>query len=86
MTPHAGRVPALPVFLDSAWPPLPRSSVPECTTMVRCVAVSFCLPARTQEEEEGREGRRTPMTLSWPMSLISLSVVEPCALPWPSVL
>lgn len=29
MTPHAGRVPALPVFLDSSFPPFPRSSVPE---------------------------------------------------------
>lgn len=26
------------------------------------------------------------MTLSWPMSLMSLSVTEPWALPWPSVL
>ena len=35
MTPHAGRPPALPVFLLSAWPPFPRSSVPACTTTVR---------------------------------------------------
>ena len=33
--PQAGRVPALPVFLDSSFPPLPRSSVPEWTTTVR---------------------------------------------------
>lgn len=36
MTPHAGRVPALPVLSDSALPPLPRSSVPEWQTTVRC--------------------------------------------------
>lgn len=35
MTPQAGRVPALPVFLDSGWSVLPRSSVPEWTTTVR---------------------------------------------------
>ena len=35
MTPQAGRAPALPVFLDSSCPPLPRSSVPAWTTMVR---------------------------------------------------
>jgi len=34
--PQAGRVPALPVFKDSSLPPLPRSSVPEWTTTVRC--------------------------------------------------
>jgi hypothetical protein len=33
--PQAGRPPALPVFLESGWPPLPRSSVPACTTTVR---------------------------------------------------
>ena len=40
-----------------------------------------------------RDGRKwtaerelTPMTLSGPMSLTSLSVTEPFALPWPSVL
>lgn len=57
MTPQAGRRPALPVFLLSSLPPLPRSSVPACTTTVR------------------------PSTLSGPMSLISLSVTEPVALP-----
>lgn len=31
-------------------------------------------------------GRLTPMTLSEPISLISLSCTLPCALPWPSVL
>jgi hypothetical protein len=41
MTPQAGRGPALPVFLDSSWPPLPRSSVPAWTTIVRCLCVSF---------------------------------------------
>ena len=35
MTPQAGRPPAFPVFLLSSLPPLPRSSVPACTTMVR---------------------------------------------------
>lgn len=35
MTPQAGRAPALPVFLDSGWSLLPRSSVPAWTTMVR---------------------------------------------------
>lgn len=34
MTPQAGRGPALPVFLLSSFPPLPRSSVPAWTTMV----------------------------------------------------
>ncbi len=34
MTPQAGLVPALPVFLDSAFSPLPKSSVPEWTTTV----------------------------------------------------
>jgi len=34
--PQAGRVPAFPVFLDSSFPPCPRSSVPEWTTTVRC--------------------------------------------------
>lgn len=33
--PHAGRPPALPVVLLCSWPPLPRSSVPACTTIVR---------------------------------------------------
>jgi len=61
MTPQAGRVPALPVFLDSSLPPWPRSSVPEWTTTVR------------------------PITLSGPINLMSLSVVEPLPFPWPSV-
>ena len=61
MTPQAGRPPALPVFLLSSLPPLPRSSVPACTTTVR------------------------PSTLSGPISLMNLSVVEPLPLPWPSV-
>lgn len=34
--PHAGRAPAFPVILLCSWPPLPRSSVPACTTIVRC--------------------------------------------------
>lgn len=33
--PQAGRGPALPVLRDSSLPPLPRSSVPACTTTVR---------------------------------------------------
>ena len=41
MTPQAGRAPALPVFLDSSCPPLPRSSVPAWTTMVRCSEISI---------------------------------------------
>ncbi len=62
MTPQAGRAPALPVVLLSSCPPLPKSSVPACTTMVR------------------------PRTLSGPISLTCSSVMEPFALPWPSVL
>jgi len=34
MTPQAGLPPPLPVFKDSAWPPLPKSSVPAWTTTV----------------------------------------------------
>lgn len=34
MTPQAGLPPALPVLEESAWPPLPKSSVPEWTTTV----------------------------------------------------
>jgi len=34
MTPQAGLAPALPVFLDSALPPLPKSSVPAWITTV----------------------------------------------------
>ncbi|KAH3683167.1 hypothetical protein WICPIJ_005864 [Wickerhamomyces pijperi] len=34
MTPQAGLPPALPVFKESAWPPLPKSSVPAWTTTV----------------------------------------------------
>lgn len=41
MTPQAGRGPALPVFLLSSFPPLPRSSVPAWTTMVRCTTQAF---------------------------------------------
>ena len=35
MTPQAGLPPAFPVNLLCSWPPLPKSSVPECTTIVR---------------------------------------------------
>lgn len=35
ISPQAGLGPALPVFNDSGWPPLPRSSVPAWTTIVR---------------------------------------------------
>lgn len=43
MTPQAGRAPALPVFLDSSCPPLPRSSVPAWTTMVRYESQLACM-------------------------------------------
>ena len=39
--PQAGRGPAFPVFSDSSFPPLPRSSVPAWTTTVRYDSVSF---------------------------------------------
>ena len=76
--PQAGRVPALPVFLDSSLPPLPRSSVPEWTTTVRCeISVVVAL---------SKGIGLTPMTLSGPINLMSLSVVVPLPLPWASVL
>jgi len=46
--PQAGRPPALPVFLESGWPPLPRSSVPEWTTTVRCATVSKLIVSRKE--------------------------------------
>lgn len=39
--PQAGRGPALPVLRDSSLSPLPRSSVPACTTTVRYTQSAF---------------------------------------------
>lgn len=59
MTPQAGRVPALPVLRDSSLPPLPRSSVPEWTTMVRYGGVSkYMARIFTIEAKESLDIRR----------------------------
>lgn len=62
ITPQAGLPPALPVFNESAWPPLPKSSVPAWTTTV------------------------LPKIEVGPNNLTNLSVIEPLANPFESVL
>ena len=54
MTPHAGRPPALPVVLLCSWPPLPRSSVPACTTNVRCPGDQQPAHGAQKEVREGK--------------------------------
>jgi hypothetical protein len=61
--PQAGRVPALPVFLDSSLPPWPRSSVPEWTTTVRCKEVSG-RPLRADQLDQLVRGKALAIALS----------------------
>ena len=58
MTPQAGRAPALPVFLLSSFSPLPRSSVPACTTTVRPSTLSGPISLMNLSETE-------PSALPW---------------------
>lgn len=82
--PQAGRPPALPVSFDCSWPPLPRSSVPSWTTIVRYQEpISFLL---SFSKRVMNIVLHTPKTLSGPISLMNLSVIVSLTLPWPSVL
>lgn len=62
MTPQAGRVPALPVFLLSSLPPWPRSSVPLWTTTVRPRTLSGPINLTCLSVTE-------PLPLPWPSVL-----------------
>ena len=81
MTPQAGRPPAFPVVLLCSCPPLPRSSVPACTTMVRPSTLSEPMSLIWLSDRE-------PLALPW-LSVLKLprsptwrlvSVGAPCSL------